>query len=95
MAGACRESGNWRARFTGQRPRFPPGHDVTLKHGAYATVALAPRGADICEELTGLVPASSPIDGPVIRALALTPARIGDGPRRFHPERGDGVGFQR
>jgi hypothetical protein len=55
---------------------FPRGHELSLKHGAYAMVALSPRAAEIAEELTALVPASSPIDAPIIRTLALTLARI-------------------
>ncbi len=40
-------SGEWVPEFEGQRPPFEPGHELSLKHGAYAPLKLAPRAEEI------------------------------------------------
>lgn len=78
--------GTWTPAFPGQRPPFPPGHDLGvrfepgnelgLRHGAYAELRLAPRAAEIVEGLRGQVPARTEADEPTLWLLAQVLARI-------------------
>jgi hypothetical protein len=67
--------GKWVPAFEGQRPPFPRGHDLSLKHGAYG-VRLAPRAEELAAGIRELVPARSDSDEPTIRLLAMVLARI-------------------
>lgn len=55
---------------------FKPGHELTLRHGAYADVALGPRVDELSGELEQLVPAYSPSDAIAVRLLGLALARL-------------------
>lgn len=70
------EVGRWAPAFEGQRPPFTPGHDVSLRHGAYADLRLGDRVAELADELRPLVPAGRPADEVALRLLALCLARI-------------------
>ncbi|HEY3070427.1 MAG TPA: hypothetical protein VGJ34_08920 [Gaiellaceae bacterium] len=52
------------------------GNTLALKHGATAVLRLAPRAAEITDELRSIVPATNDSDEPAIRLLALILARI-------------------
>ena len=70
------ERGEWTPAFPGQRPPFEPGHELTVKHSAYADVRLGPRVAELADEIRTVVPAYSIADDYVVRLLALSFARI-------------------
>lgn len=55
---------------------FQPGHELSVRHGLYATIKLAPRALELADELREIVPASSPSDEPSIGLLALVLARV-------------------
>lgn len=55
---------------------FQPGNAAALRHGAQATLALAPRASEIAADLRSVVPARSPSDEPTILLAALVLARI-------------------
>lgn len=40
----------WVPDFPGQRPPFAPGHELSMKHGAYSERRLAPVVADLVEQ---------------------------------------------
>ena len=58
------------------RPPFERGNDAAVKHGATATLKLAPRAEEVADEIRALVPARSEADEPAVRLLALTLAQI-------------------
>lgn len=60
----------------GNELAFQPGNALALRHGARAMLRLAPRAAELADELAALVPASSPSDEPTVRLLALVLARV-------------------
>jgi hypothetical protein len=64
------EQGKWTPAFPGQRPPFE------LRHGAYATVRLGPRVAELADEIRELVPSYGPSDEPALRLLCLCLARL-------------------
>jgi hypothetical protein len=70
------ESAVWSPAFEGQRPPFEPGHELSVKHGAYANVKLGNRVDELAAELQPLVPGYRPPDQIMVRLLALTLARI-------------------
>ena len=43
--------GSWLPAFPGQRPPLPPGHEVTLAHGAYSPRKVDPLARDLVEQL--------------------------------------------
>jgi hypothetical protein len=55
---------------------FPPRHELSTRHGAYAVVKLGPRVDELASELRELVPTYQPADEPAVRLLALTLARL-------------------
>jgi hypothetical protein len=55
---------------------FQPGHELSVRHGAYATITLAPRATELADEIRELVPARSASDEPTIRLLALALAQV-------------------
>jgi len=57
-------------------PPVGPGNELALKHGATATLRLAPRAAAIAEGLRAIVPARTESDEPSLRILALVLARV-------------------
>lgn len=69
-------AGEWVPAFPGQRPPFQPGHELSLKHGAYASVALGPRVAELADELRPHVPGYTPADEIALRILCLGLARL-------------------
>jgi hypothetical protein len=54
----------------------PLGNDLAVKHGAFAMLKLAPRAAEIADDLRAVVPAYSPADEPTVRLLALSLAQV-------------------
>lgn len=70
------EHGDWTPAFEGQRPPFQPGHDLSVRHGAYSTLKLAPRADELATELRQVMPWYGPADEVAVRLLALTLARI-------------------
>ena len=56
---------------------FQSGHELSLRHGAYAgVVRLAPRASEIADDLRPLVPVYTDSDEPTVRLLALAFARL-------------------
>lgn len=53
-----------------------PGSTLALKHGGYATVALAPRTAEILAELEAGAPLQFPIDRLGLQNTAIAQARL-------------------
>lgn len=78
--------GQWAPAFPGQRPPFKPGNDAGVRfrpgntagvhHGAYATVQLGPRVAELADEIRDLIPGYSPADEVALRVLCLALARL-------------------
>jgi hypothetical protein len=68
--------GEWTPAFPGQRPPFERGNQVGLTHGAQSMIRLAPRAAELADDLRAIVPAASVSDEPTIRLAALVLARI-------------------
>lgn len=54
---------------------FQPGHELSIRHGAYAVVRLGERTAELAAQLQELVPAYWPADSVAVQLLALTLAR--------------------
>lgn len=54
---------------------FQPGHELTLKHGAYSKLKLAPRAEQLCDEYMALVPFGSEADRPIVSLLAMAMAQ--------------------
>jgi hypothetical protein len=54
---------------------FQPGHELSLRHGAYSTIRLSARAAELRDELVAVMPIYSPADEPTVRLLALALAR--------------------
>jgi hypothetical protein len=52
-------NGEWTPEFAGQRPPFEKGNALKLRHGAKATVHLAPRAGEIADGLRETVPVYS------------------------------------
>jgi hypothetical protein len=53
-----------------------PGNGLALRHSAHSTLRLAPRAAELAEELREVVPARSEADESAVRLLAMILARI-------------------
>ncbi len=56
--------------------RFETGNGVAVKHAATSMIRLAPRAAEIADDVRAIVPVSSEADEPTIRLLSLVLARI-------------------
>jgi hypothetical protein len=69
-------SGAWSPAFEGQKPPFEPGNQLAIRHGAYSTLSLAPRAAELADEIRRVVPVYSPADEILVRSLALALARV-------------------
>ncbi len=67
---------DWTPAFPGQRPPFERGNAAAVRHGARSVVTLAPRAAEIAEEIRGLGIPYEDSDEPTIRLLALTLAQV-------------------
>src|SRR6266545_1130609 len=61
---------------TWSRCPFQKGHELSVKHGATATLKLGPRAAEIAEVLRFCMPVDEVADEPAIQSLALILARI-------------------
>jgi hypothetical protein len=71
------EGRDWTPAFPGQRPPFQPGHEISVKHGAYADVKLGPRVEELAETVRVLVgPLYRESDELAVRLLAMCLARI-------------------
>jgi hypothetical protein len=55
---------------------FQPGHELSLRHGAYATVRLGPRVDELVALIRPDVPMVRPADELTIRLLAVTLVRL-------------------
>ncbi len=66
----------WEPAFPGQRPPLQPGHTLSLKHGARATVSLGPRVEELADLIRPLVPGYSESDEIALRLLCLALARL-------------------
>jgi len=55
---------------------FEHGNTISLRHGAYSTVHLGKRAAQLAAEIRDTAPICEPCDEPVVRLLALTLARV-------------------
>jgi hypothetical protein len=56
--------------------RVGPGNDLAAKHGAYATVKLGSRVAELADRIRELVPGYAERDEPAVRLLCLALARL-------------------
>ena len=55
---------------------FERGNEAAVTHGATAVVKLAPRAAEIADEIRTLMPVRDQADEPSVRLLALTLAQV-------------------
>ena len=55
---------------------FQNGNAIAVKHGAYSTVYLGKRAAQLAAEIRDTAPVYEDADEPVVRLLALTLARV-------------------
>jgi hypothetical protein len=55
---------------------FQHGHTLSLKHGAYANVAISPRADELATLVRETAPVYEPCDEPAVRALGVILARI-------------------
>jgi hypothetical protein len=62
--------------FEGQRPPFAPGHELSVRHGAYSTLWLTARADETVDALRSLATRYRENDEPMVRLLAATLARI-------------------
>lgn len=60
----------------GLETRFQPGHELSLRHGAYSMLRLSPRVDELAETVRDLVPAYRPADDVAVQLLAVALARI-------------------
>ena len=67
---------NARARSRANLQPVGPGNDLAVKHGAYAKLKLAPRAAELADELREVVPVYSPAVEPAIAALSMVLAQL-------------------
>jgi hypothetical protein len=67
---------DWTPAFPGQRPPFQPGHELSIRHGAYALLKLRPRAAELADAIRQLVPGYVPAHEPAVQAAAMTGARL-------------------
>jgi hypothetical protein len=58
------------------RPPFESGNQIARTHGAYATVALGPRVAELADEIRPHIPAYQEGDEIALRILCLALARL-------------------
>jgi hypothetical protein len=65
-----------RRRSRGQRPPLEPGHELTVRHGAYSQLRLTQRAGEIVDEFRELVSRYRASDEPMVRLLAVTWARV-------------------
>lgn len=70
------EHGEWTPAFPGQRPPFSKGHELTVTHGAYARIKLAPRAAELAEGFREIAPLATDADAPGFAALGLVAAQL-------------------
>jgi hypothetical protein len=54
---------------------FAPANQHATRHGAYSTIQLSVRAAELRDELVEVMPVYSPADEPTVRLLALALAR--------------------
>jgi transcriptional regulator with XRE-family HTH domain len=55
---------------------FGEGNELALKHGAYSSLKLGPRVAELADEIREVAPVYSPADEAIVRLLATTLSRI-------------------
>lgn len=60
----------------GNEHRAQAGNELRVTHGAYATVKLGPRVAELADELRPFVPTYRPGDEVALKAMCLAVARI-------------------
>jgi hypothetical protein len=65
----------WTPAFEGQRPPLEPGHELTVRHGAYSQLRLTQRAGEIVDEFRELVSRYRASE-PMVRLLAVTWARV-------------------
>ena len=58
------------------RPVKPGESSPALRHGAYSSIRLGPRAAEIADELRAIVPARGAADEPTIALAALALAQV-------------------
>jgi hypothetical protein len=68
--------GTWTPAFPAQRPPAEPGNQLATTHGARAFVKLAPRAAQLADDIRAVAPAGDDSDEVAIRLLALTLAQV-------------------
>jgi hypothetical protein len=55
---------------------FPQGNSLSLRHGAYSSLHLGKRAAQLAAEIRDVAPVYEDADEPVVRLLALTLSRV-------------------
>jgi hypothetical protein len=55
---------------------FKPGNGAAVTHGSYSKMRLAPRAAELANELREIVPAYAPSDEPTIQVLSIVLAQL-------------------
>jgi hypothetical protein len=65
------------ARGTGRRPPFPPGHELSIRHGAFSERKIAPLAADLIQVAIETVPYLGEESYlPAVQAWARAEARV-------------------
>ena len=70
------EDGVWTPAFEGQRQPLEPGHELTVRHGAYSQLRLTQRAGEVVDEFRELVSRYRASEEPMVRLLAVTWARV-------------------
>jgi hypothetical protein len=69
----------WVPAFPGQRPPFPPGNQLSVRHGAYSPRRVEPVAAELLAAVLGEPPAgylAEPVYRPALEAWAQAEARV-------------------
>jgi len=69
------ERGEWTPAFEGQRPPFEPGHELSVRHGAYSELRLGKRVDELVPDLREQVVGYRSSDEVMVRLLAVSLAR--------------------
>jgi hypothetical protein len=74
-----RNPDQWVPEFPGQRPPFPPGHELSVTHGAYSPRKVDPLATDLVERLlddADVTYLKSPAFRPAVWAWARAEAQV-------------------
>src|SRR5579875_2353357 len=98
--GACRmtQASEWTPAFEGQRPPFEPGHELSLRHGAYSPRKVDPLARELVDQVlatTGTGHVHRPEYRPALWAWGRAEAQVQlltEWLSKRGEETGDGIG---